>query len=94
MSVLRPRRIYWRPTNSFGFGRRRPEQPDLVESEFQIGWRVLVICRVDLLDDHQRVTDENARIKNLAREAGDNVARGMAAIDVEIARRLGGGPGR
>lgn len=86
---LRPRRLYWRPTATFGFGPRTPDRLDLVEREFQIGWRVLVVCRVDLLDDHQRLADENARIKDLARRASANVGEGMAALDVEIARKLG-----
>lgn len=79
---LRPRRLFWRPTETFGFGPRTPDRLDLVESEFQIGWRVLIVCRVDLLTE----LDNASAAAAVAR---DSIDRGLTAIDVELAKRLG-----
>lgn len=88
--LLRPRRCYLRPAGGWvGFGRNiTPAQPDITEVEYRLGWRILTVCKVDLMADRQQLADENARIKDLARQASANVSEGMAAIDVEIAKRL------
>jgi len=90
------RRFYLRPAGRWvGFGRNaQPDQPDVVEREYRIGWRLLSICRACLLSERERLAQENARISDLARRASSNVVEGMRAIDVEIARRLGGGGGQ
>lgn len=47
---LRPRRIYIRPAGGFvGFGKVH-DQLDLFESEYRVGWWLVGICRVCLVD--------------------------------------------
>lgn len=87
---LRPRRIYWRPAGGYvGFGRNVPEQPDLYETEYRLGWRIVVVCRVCLMGRIDQLEREVSRIKALAKRAGANVADGIAAIDQR--RREAGG---
>lgn len=87
---LRPRRIYWRPAGGYvGFGRNVPEQLDLYETEYRLGWHIVVVCRVCLMGKIDQLEREVARIKALARKAGANVADGIAAID-QRRREVGG----
>lgn len=84
---LRPRRFYLRPTEQYvGFGRSIPEQPDLLEVEFRLGWRVLVVCRVCLIAERERLQSELDRLRHLALGASKNVAGGIAALEQRIAK--------
>lgn len=81
-AALRPRRLYWKPAGGYvGFGRNEPEQPDLYEAEFRVGWRIVVVCRVCLMTEVTTLRAEVARIKALAKKAGGHVADGVAALD-------------
>ncbi|MCF8534088.1 MAG: hypothetical protein K9G48_13860 [Reyranella sp.] len=90
--ALRPRRIYWRPTEGYvGFGRNVPEQPDLMESEYRFGWRIVVVCRVCLLAERHRLQQANValqaeveRITALARAASVRIGQGVGIIDKRI----------
>jgi hypothetical protein len=84
--LLRPRRIYLRPSGRYvGFGRAVPQQPDLVEAEYRIGWRILVVCKVCLTTEVQRLQAEEARLRALARFAADRVDEGVASLERRIA---------
>jgi hypothetical protein len=87
MKALRPRRIYWRPAGGYvGFGRSVPQQPDLLESEWRLGWRILVVCRVCLLAERDRLQAEADRLRVLARRASTNVSEGIFAIERHLNR--------
>jgi hypothetical protein len=90
--VLRPRRIYCRPADGYvGFGSHHPEQPDLMESEYRFGWWIVVVCRVCLLAERQRLLMANFalqaeldRIKALARQASVSLGKGVGLINKRI----------
>lgn len=89
---LRPRHIYWRPAGRYvGFGRNVPEQPDLMESEFRFGWRIVVVCKICLITERERLQQANdalraeiERIRTHARAASLRIGAAVGIVEKKI----------